>query len=110
MSSFCKYATASSTNTDDTTLVAAPGALKFINITAIDFSNSHASTATTVTVKAGASVIWSGLTVPAGGSHSIHLPKAVRLPENTALVFASSGSVTTLYANVAYFLEPDGTT
>lgn len=109
MTSFCQYATASATTTSDTTLVAAPGTLKFINITAIDFSNAHASTAVTITVKAGSNTIWSGLTVPAGGSHSIHLPKAVRLPENTALVFASSAGVSTIYANVAYFLEPDGT-
>ena len=107
MASFSTLATANTTGTSETTIVAAQGTKKAINITHLSFSNTDTTNACNVTLKFGGVTKWDGIVVPAGLAHNFSFERPVRLDANEALSFQSDASVTTLYANVAYYLDPD---
>lgn len=108
MPSFSSLATASVSNTTETSLIAAPGAAACINLTHLVFSNTDAANSCNVSVKFGGTTVWAGLVVPAGLAHTFAFTQPVRLDANQAVTFQSDASVSTLYANAAYFLHPNG--
>jgi hypothetical protein len=93
--------TASATGTSDTSVIAAPGAGLRLYITTIVIHNSSTTDAY-VNIKDGSTT---KLVVPAPGRAGavINLPVPLRLTANTALQFASSASVTTMYVSAVGF-------
>jgi hypothetical protein len=89
--------TGSSTGTADTALMAALGAGTQIYVTSIQAANSSA-TDTLVHIKDGSTTLMT-LAVPANGGAEAELPSPLRLTANTALNFASTTAVTTLYVS-----------
>lgn len=101
-------ATANTTGTSETDLLAAQGPGKAINITHLSFSNTDTTNACNVSLKFGGTTKWDGIVVPAGLAHNFHFDPPVRLDSNTKVSFQSDTSATTLYANMAYFIHPNG--
>lgn len=82
------------TNTSDTAVIAAQGAGVRIYVTNIVVFNSHATVATQVNIKDGATTIYSVYVNAAGGQVALTLPVPLRLTANTALnaACATTGS------------------
>lgn len=80
------------TGTSDTAVIAAQGSGIRIYVTHIQIFNSHATVATQVNIKDGATTIYSAYVTAAGGQTSITLPSPLRLTANTAL---NAANVTT---------------
>ena len=74
------------TNTSDTSVIAAQGSGVRTYITQITAFNSHATVATRVNIKDGATTIYSCYLAAAGGQVSITLPVPLRGSANTAAV------------------------
>lgn len=105
---FSATAKASATNTDETVILAAQGAGTCINLTHITLSNSSAITPCTVSLKAGGTAFWEGINLAANDTVSICLQHPVRLDSNVGVSFQTSASVSTIYANIGYFIHPNG--
>lgn len=73
------------TNTSDTSVIAAQGSGVRTYITQITAFNSHATVATRVNIKDGATTIYSCYLAAAGGQVSITLPVPLRGTANTAV-------------------------
>ena len=100
--------TANTTGTSETTLLAAQGAAAAINVTHLSFSNTDTTNACNVTLKFGGTTVWDGIVVPAGLAHNFHFDPPARLGPNEAVSFQSDTAATTLYANMAYHMHPNG--
>jgi hypothetical protein len=94
--------TAAMTGTADTSVIASPGAGRRLYITTLVVTNNHATTATDVVIKDGATA---RITVraPAGATIVIPLPIPLRLTAATALQAANvTTASSTLVAAVGY--------
>lgn len=94
------------TTTAETTLVAAPGSGLFIYV--VDMTGSNGGSQRTVlSLKegSGGTVRYQWMMAPNGGgfAHSMNLPW--KLPENTALVTASSTAVSSAFVTVNYYID-----
>ncbi|MFM7012638.1 MAG: hypothetical protein ACKO0Z_25485 [Betaproteobacteria bacterium] len=108
-----KVKTSTTSVSDDTltALVAAPGEKSFLNITKLEFSNpievSAGGANEFVDVYYGDELAWQQIPVPAGlGSGDKDFDDPLILPENTALKFKTTVGTATVYANAAYFVDP----
>ena len=93
--------TASSTAATDTSVIAAQGAGVTINVTTLAIYNDS-TTNVFVNIKDGATTRLV-LPAPAKGGAMVTLPSPLRLTANTALNFASSSAVTTMYVSAVGF-------
>lgn len=87
--------TANSVGTSNTQIIAAPGAGVKLYVTSIVVANTSA-TDTDVAIKDGTTEVMR-VPAPANGGATINLAVPLVLTANTALQFASSASVTTMY-------------
>lgn len=94
--------TASATGTSDTQIIAAQGAGVRIYVTTLIIHNAHATTNGFVTIKDGTTAKLV-VPAPANGGAVINLPVPMRLTANTALNFAASASITTIYVSAVGF-------
>lgn len=94
--------TASATGTGDTQIIAAQGAGVRIYVTTLIIHNAHATTNGFVTIKDGTTAKLV-VPAPANGGAVINLPVPLRLTANTALNFASSAAITTIYVSAVGF-------
>ncbi|MDD5199264.1 MAG: hypothetical protein PHC88_05620 [Terrimicrobiaceae bacterium] len=88
---------ASSTDTADHTVIAAPGAGLALMITTLVIYNAHATTGTGVLLKSGTTTIWGPIPAPGGkGGCVIRMDPPLPCNANQVFAFACEDSVTTV--------------
>ena len=89
---------ASSTDTADHEVIAAPGDRLALMITALVIHNGHATTGTGVILKSGSVQIWGPIPAPAGNGGAVIVPLNPPLPcaANQPLNFACVDAVSTV--------------
>lgn len=104
---FSKSAHVSTTGTGNVTLIPAFGPRTFINISMLSLNNTDTVNGTTVTVKAGSTVLFDGFVVPVFHANPMRFDPPLRIDENTPVVITANAAVTTLHVNATYFTYPE---
>lgn len=97
-------ALATSTDTSDHELRAAPAANAKICLSKASISNAHATSSTEVTFKSATTAIWR-CKIPADGGNEIVFPHPIKCALGEALNFACTAGVTTISVSVSGYIE-----
>ncbi len=98
---------ATSTDTADHELIAAPGSGRIICISKVSISNSSATVTPEVHLKSGTTIIWT-FTAPFLGGNEPHFPDPISCAANEALNFACGTNTSSITVSVAGFTTKDG--